>query len=595
MRVREMSDIKKILNTVKYMTPRQWKYRIYYTVRNKLMKRKLCKVPENIGVRLLPLDYKNYVIGNTAISEANLIMDNSFPTISGIRKSFEEEIDWDLKNDSYRLVCFRLNSFKYLMTLSDAYKETGDENYIKKGFELIDRWWESNSTIICGDKWNPYVIAERLMNWIGFCSEFCVLNQNDIQVYAAMIYKQAYELKKSVEYQLGANHLLSEGKALLVAGAFLRNRELYVCGKALLASEYNIQFLKDGGHYERSVSYHIESLQQYFEAITVMHEVEDEDYRQFIRMVRPAYQYLNGMIDVAGNIPLFNDAAEDYPFENASGFLATSVCLYDTMPQNMVENIYFQRWHWEEAIKEVIEWDPKELFKETGYLHHQFMVGKEKYSFFFDVGDGGPDSNLGHAHADALGILLSNAKKAILVDSGVYTYNPGVERNECRSTKAHNTIEVDECNSSEIWSAFRVAKRGHSKIKRYVNNNVLMITAAHDGYCKCLSSPVVHERSITINEGIIEINDSLKGLRKHRGIARFHIGADCCVKSLNANEYMIDNILVWCSESIHMVEYEYAHKFGSKEKSVCLEIPFTFVKEKTIKTVLKIIAEENGK
>ena len=48
--------------------------------------------------------------------------------------------------------------------------------------------------------------------------------------------------------------------------------------------------------------------------------------------------------------------------------------------------------------------------------------------------------------------------KDVILDSGTYTYQIGEDRNNYRSTLAHNTICVDNKNSSDIWSAFRVAK-----------------------------------------------------------------------------------------------------------------------------------------
>lgn len=65
--------------------------------------------------------------------------------------------------------------------------------------------------------------------------------------YARYIYQQAVELRKTIEYQLGANHLLSEGKALLICGAFLKNNGLYRYGKKLLLNEYKEQFFRMAG------------------------------------------------------------------------------------------------------------------------------------------------------------------------------------------------------------------------------------------------------------------------------------------------------------------------------------------------------------
>ena len=585
-----MSEIKKIINTIRYMTFRQWKYRVYYTIRNKIVKRHLCNPPNNIEVRQLPLNYKNDIRKKDAIETANKLLNNTFVTISGIEKSFENEIDWNLKDEGYRLVCFKLNSFGYLLDLSDAYKITDDELYINKGFDLIENWWKDNNSLIKGDKWNPYVVAARLMNWIGFCSEYCDITDRSITRYANWIYQQTMELKRSVEYQLGANHLLSEGKTLLICGAFLKRQKLYKYGKSILVNEYKKQFYVDGGHYERSISYHIESLQQYFESIAVMTELNDNDAIKFTHMIKPAYQYLNGMVASNGEYPLFNDSAKDYPFQNAVEFLATSILLYDTPAPNVQYGDYFTRWKYIEFSKKKIQWDEKVFFPETGYLHHKLDVFDKRYSLFFDAGNGGPDSNMGHTHADALSILLSGPDKDILVDTGVFTYKPGEGRNTCRSTKAHNTIEIDEKNSSEIWSAFRVAKRGHTKVLSYHHvDDILSICAIHDGYCKCLSTPVIHERTVSVSGGNIEITDRLVCESMHKAISRFHIGEYCIIKMNGDRECLIDDhISITCSRPFRIVECEVAAYFGIKKQAKCLEIPFIILNETLVKMTICI-------
>ena len=158
-----MSDIRLIVNTIRYMTFRQWKYRILYTIRDRVIKRHPYRCLDIMDVIPLSLNYKNNLLKFESLKNANKLLDNSFVTVSGIVKSFGEDIDWDLKNENYRLAVFKLNSFRYLLDLSDAYKVSKDKKYINKGFELIDKWWNSNGTIIEGDKWNPYVIAERLI------------------------------------------------------------------------------------------------------------------------------------------------------------------------------------------------------------------------------------------------------------------------------------------------------------------------------------------------------------------------------------------------------------------------------------------------
>ena len=197
-----------------------------------------------------------------------------------------------------------------------------------------------------------------------------------------------------------------------------------------------------------------------------------------------------------------------------------------------------------------------------------------RYSVFFDVANSGPDSNLGHAHADALEILLSSSEKEILIDSGVFTYEPGVERSECRSTKAHNTVEVDESNSAEIWSAFRVARRGHTTIREYSNkDNKVLISAVHDGYQKCLKNGVFHERTIVIQNSVITIADKLYGKGRHTFSSRFHIGASCNLKKVDEYTCQIDeNVRMKFSLPFQIETYKAADLFGITKEIECIVV-----------------------
>ena len=76
-----------------------------------------------------------------------------------------------------------------------------------------------------------------------------------------------------------------------------------------------------------------------------------------------------------------------------------------------------------------------------------------------DCGEVGPDYQPGHAHCDTLSFELASDGRTIIVDSGVYDYEDSEMRRYVRSTRAHNTAMVDGCEQSEIWGAFRVARR----------------------------------------------------------------------------------------------------------------------------------------
>src|SRR3974377_2282698 len=71
-----------------------------------------------------------------------------------------------------------------------------------------------------------------------------------------------------------------------------------------------------------------------------------------------------------------------------------------------------------------------QFLEDSGYV--RVLVGG--LAAFVDIGPIGPDSHPAHAHADTLSFELSYAMERIIVDSGVSTYDCGVERSRERGT-----------------------------------------------------------------------------------------------------------------------------------------------------------------
>lgn len=110
-----------------------------------------------------------------------------------------------------------------------------------------------------------------------------------------------------------------------------------------------------------------------------------------------------------------------------------------------------------------------------------------------------------------------------LVNSGISEYRADSKRYLQRSTRAHNTMELNGSNSSEVWSAFRVGRRAHvSSINIERWKEKVKISAKHDGYSRFLN-PVFHTRELSISSQNIEVIDSVSGrFSRSRVYWRFH-------------------------------------------------------------------------
>src|SRR5690606_872956 len=82
-----------------------------------------------------------------------------------------------------------------------------------------------------------------------------------------------------------------------------------------------------------------------------------------------------------------------------------------------------------------------------------------------------------HRHADDLSILWYDRGRPILVDSGKYSYNRDSWRDYVRSTRAHNTVEIDgEDYSIRRKDAYGSALKGY---QRFGNAFLLVAETRH--------------------------------------------------------------------------------------------------------------------
>ena len=132
------------------------------------------------------------------------------------------------------------------------------------------------------------------------------------------------------------------------------------------------------------------------------------------------------------------------------------------------------------TIKENLKCDRirYEHLKSSGFV----SVDRGELRMILDVGRLGPNYLLAHAHADTLSFELSIGTQRIFVNSGTSNYGIDARRGFERSTRAHNTVEVDNCSSSEVWSTFRVARRAFPfGLKISESNECLIVKCSHDG------------------------------------------------------------------------------------------------------------------
>jgi uncharacterized heparinase superfamily protein len=392
--------------------------------------------------------------------------------------------DWN----SQTLEKLWLYNLHYFDDLNARCAETRRSWHLK----FLNRWIKENPPGV-GVGWEPYPISLRVVNWIKW---FLAGNEPSEALRHSLAVQLRF-LSRRLEMHLLGNHLLANAKALIFGGLLFEGNEAehwYALGKRVMDSQLGEQILDDGGHFERSPMYHallLEDLLDIFNLHCAYGKPMEASWRETIARM---CIWLNAMTHPDGEIAFFNDAA--------SGIAPKALELRDyAMRLGMGSS-------WPLSIQ-------PGLLGDSGYAR---IVNGDAL-ILTDVGSVGPDYLPGHAHAGTLSFELSLRGRRIFVNSGTSVYGNGVERLRQRGTAAHNTVRVDECDSSEVWSGFRVARRARTFD---VQCDDVILAGRHDGYRRLPGKPI-HFRQWTAERNGVDIADELSGSGPHLVEVFFHI------------------------------------------------------------------------
>lgn len=393
---------------------------------------------------------------------------------------------------------------------------------------LVDRWINDNGPG-SGVGWEPYPTSLRIVNWIKWA-----WSGNALTAAAqASLAIQARWLVRRLETHLMGNHLFANAKALVFAGCFFEGPEASSWlkeGMNILVREIPEQILPDGGHFERSTMYHALALEDMLDLVNLATACPvpfaswAPQVSLWPEVVRRMGRWLSAMCHPDGEIAFFNDAA--------MGIAPTPSALAEYAERLGIK--------WELEHNDGVVW-----LEHSGYVRAQIHGAV----LLIDVAPVGPDYLPAHAHADTLTFELSLYEQRVVVNSGTSCYGLGEQRELERATAAHNTVEVEGKNSSEVWGGFRVARRARpfGVVVREAEDTI-RIEGAHDGYRRW-SRPVIHRRSWELRAGMLQVVDRLEG-RAGKAIARVHFHPDLRLEDENNGGVARwdHGIITWASE-----------------------------------------------
>jgi len=422
---------------------------------------------------------------------ADRVMAGDFGFVGESLKLGRAPLEWRPAGRS-RLWLYHLHYFDYLRALCLLSRAMGDPAPARLGWQMAADWLAQNRP---GSRpgWEPYPTALRIINWVAAWTIAPPEAPTIARGFARTLAAQTRFLARHLEFNVGGNHLVKDAAALVIAGTALGGREAEgwrARGLALLRAELRTQILADGGHDERSPLYHAVILEDVLDCAAL---TGADDLR---RIAGRMGEWLAAMRHPDGALALFNDAVA-FPDTSPAELLRYGGRLAD--PQSARER------------GELVRLEP------SGYT----ILHSGDSRMIIDCGAIGPDEFPAHAHADTLAFELAVGMERAIVNSGTSTYRAGPVRDHERSTAAHNTVEIDRTDQSEVWASHRVGRRARPLgCRAWSADGFIGFAGAHDGYARL---GVVHQRHVLGIPPAWLIVDELLGHGHHEYVSRVHV------------------------------------------------------------------------
>ncbi|ANW24190.1 heparinase II/III family protein [Vibrio coralliilyticus] len=406
--------------------------------------------------------------------------------------------DWNNPKEE-KLWLYNLHYFDDLVSFGSANRRTLQLNWVRK-------WIEDNPALNGGNGWEPYTLSLRIVNWVKASLSGLQFDNKALDSLA----QQADFLSQDLEKHLLGNHYFVNLKALIFVGCFFSGNESekwLAIGLKDFEKELNEQVLNDGGSFELTPMYHAIMLTDLLDLYNLFQTFKGKVPTKVVELTKNTIVKMFSWLDIMSHgddkISFFNDSA------------------FGIAPDNSVLRDYARNLGISVGSPILSECQLEVYNLENG----GYVSAKtDKLSLIADLAPVGPSYIPGHAHADSLSFEMALGDERVFVNSGTSLYGLSEERLRQRGTAAHNTVVVNQLNSSEVWSGFRVARRAEMK-KRLVGHiapdQCVEFSAEHNGYKK-VGVNCIHKRIWKVSLHNIVITDTLKGEFK-TAIAYLHL------------------------------------------------------------------------
>ncbi len=440
-------------------------------------------------------------------------------------------------------VIWELNRHQYFATLGQAYLLTGDERYAETFSRHLSDWFDNNPPKI-GVNWlSSLELAFRSISWIWAFHFF----KDSSQMTGALLLKMLMFMRlngRHLETYLSTyfspnTHLTGEALGLYYLGSFLpelpeasRWKEL---GYKILLDTFDVHVGDDGVYCEQSSHYHRYTADFYSNLLILRSLWCEEIEPKHRRKLELLFDHMLHITQPNGKTPLFGDDdggrlffLDSTPIDDFRPTMALGATLFErgdlkyVAPDPSPELLWLLGQEGLEKFDSIMPAVPTEnsrAFANGGIFAARNSWDSEADHIVIDCGPHG-FLNGGHAHADALNVIVSFRGFPLFIDSGTFNYTSDLAaRDRFRSTAAHNCLTVNGKGSSEPAGPFSWRTTAKSSLVEWSDDgDVVRFAGASDGFREfgvdyarevefsILGGIAIHDRIASVGENSFELN-----------------------------------------------------------------------------------------
>ena len=546
-----------LLRTLVDIGPRRLQRRLRYSLRQRLNRRlppSLALALAGAGSETHPPSWRS-ALQPLAAPELSLPPGALRSPSEGLRFTFlnqPRQLAWPIPWNApawERLWQFHLHYFDWARLWLDQALSTGHWPTEAQALEpLLDHWIAANAPGR-GDGWHSYTLSLRSRNWIWLFRS-CPALATPPRL--ASLLQQLRWLQAHPEHCHGGNHWLENLTALAIgslqfegaAARYMQHRAL-----SLLRRELAAQVLPDGGHEERSASYHLLMLDRLVELACTLASASAERPAWLLQAIAAMSGWARAVRLEGGQAPRFNDSAADAapPLDHVVAFAEAFLQGRSTLSAFEPSSRDLRQRLLECAVTcpPSAQLNPLEAAQcrpgttdlpATGWT---ILRPGHHWEVLFKCGIPCPDHLPAHAHSDQLSVELAHRGRWLIAEAGTSVYGTSPDRAYERSGAAHNVLQLGQSKSRgtihwvepvEVWHGFRAGRKAQPCQRDFgrLATGSSFAEGSHDGFDRLGAQHHrrVELRSVSPEQLKLEVLDTVTTTRPVHFRLWWHLGPE---------------------------------------------------------------------